>query len=175
MTSTAGKGPLPAGVTSKAEAFSVPLLKGTISSPARAGIAARSRSSATSARRFMRLFIDPPPYPSALVRGLQLAGRGGGAALGHFASPAEQGRDDDQKLEGHEPAHVGVAAGAEAIRVQAGAEDEVHAVPGHEHAQVANDRAHRSSELTEPADHPSVQDGQVAQKGDEGPGLLGVP
>src|SRR5262249_49911979 len=125
-----------------------------------------------------RIIIGRDPFwivtRRASVRGLELAGRrpAGPRLLG---AVAQHGGHDDEELEGHEPADVRVAPGAEAVGVEPRAEHEVEAVPGHEDAQVADDRAHGHSEVLDPADEPAVEDREVAEECDERPRLLGVP
>src|SRR5262249_44328630 len=81
--------------------------------------------------------------------------------------PGQDGRDDH----GHGPLR---AALDEAVAVQADAEDEVDAVPGHDDGEETEDRGEDQREGVEPAGEAAVQWDQVDQQGDEGPDLLGI-
>src|SRR5262249_31760111 len=87
-----------------------------------------------------------------------------------------QPRVDDEANVGHgaegDPA---VVARAEAVAVQAGAEDEVDPIPGHYDGRETDDRAGRESEVLHPADVPCVQRDDVTEEGDQRPDLLDVP
>src|SRR5262249_20535388 len=147
-----------------------PLLNVTLSSAALRG--AEDRVQRSTVASTSRSVIGGLPFWS--VRGLELAGRGA-AGPRLLAAPAQDRGHDDEELERHEAADVGVASGAEAVGVETGAEHEVDAVPGHEHAKVADDRAHGHPEVLDPADEPAVEDREVAEEGDERPRFLGVP
>ena len=68
-----------------------------------------------------------------------------------------------------------VFAAAEAVAVQPGPEHEIHAVPGHDHRREADDRAGCQTKVFHPAGIAGVQRDDVAEQGDQGPHLLGVP
>src|SRR5258708_799185 len=130
MTITAGCGPLPSGVTRKPDPLSVPLLKVTASSAALDDATPAAASARAAARLKITRFMED------LLLGETRSGyRLQGACdrgLGRFSvqrAVAQHGRSDDEQLEAHEGADVGVAPGAEAVGVQAHAEDEVHPVP----------------------------------------------
>ncbi len=59
----------------------------------------------------------------------------------------------------------------ESIAVQADAEHEVDAVPGHDHGEEADDRGDDQAERVDPAGEPTVERDQVDQERDPGPRL----
>ena len=88
---------------------------------------------------------------------------------------APHAKEDEGDFDADEGDRAREAAAAETIAVQAHAEDEVHAIPGHddglEREHCANGHA-KSSPF--PGDA-AVEEKEVGEQGDERPGFLGVP
>ena len=68
-----------------------------------------------------------------------------------------------------------MAAIAEAVAVEAFAEDKVDSVPSHEDGEEGGNRANGEAVSAPPAAEPAVEKNVVGHEGDEGPCFLGIP
>jgi len=68
-----------------------------------------------------------------------------------------------------------LATVAEAVAVEAFAEDEVDSVPSHEDGEEGGDRANGEAVSAPPAAEPAVEKNDVGHESDEGPRFLGIP
>ncbi len=96
--------------------------------------------------------------------------------IGVWAGSGKPQRSDPhiQGLQEDGEQDVALAAATESIAVQAGAENEIHAVPGHHHQREAAHRQDRQAEMADPAGESGVQDRQVPQQRNQGPDLNGT-
>lgn len=87
------------------------------------------------------------------------------------------GEDEEQKrnFEKGKSSDIELAAIAEAVAVEAFAEDEVYSVPGHEDGKKAGDRTDSQAIPATPTAEAAVEQNNIGKEGDEGPRLLGIP
>jgi len=99
-------------------------------------------------------------------RTLRIAGGDRFDGQAGFEGVADRGGDDENPVGHDHDQHLELTAGAFAVGVQAGAEDEIHAVPGHQNRGGAEDGTDVQAEIAEPGGIAAVEDQQIGDQGD---------
>ena len=96
--------------------------------------------------------------------------------LGFFcALVTNNGKGDKGDFTQHEGDGSRKSACSKSVTVKPHAENEVHAIPGHDHALKGEHGTHSHAKSTPSASDAAMEEKEISQKGDERPGFLGVP